>query len=205
MIRNKFRCELISWRRVYQLSHKIACQVTGSGFQPDKIVAIGRGGYIPARILCDFLDIYDLSAIRVEHYKKGIQRKAVARIVDPLCAGVSGQRLLVVDDVSDTGDTFQVAVEHICKFNPQEIKTAVLHHKIVAGFVPDYFAQRVIKWRWLIYPWAMMEDLSAFIRQMENRPSSVKLMARRLKNDYGIRVSGQTLELVLSTLNRDLN
>lgn len=205
MVMSRHRCEVVSWHHVYQLSQKLACQVRDSGFKPDKIIAIGRGGYIPARILCDYLDIYDLSAIRVEHYKKGIQRKAVARVVDPLCVDVPGQRLLVVDDVSDTGDTFQVAVAHIRKFNPQEIKTAVLHHKIVAGFVPDYFAHKVIKWRWLIYPWAMMEDLSAFIRQMENRPSSVKLMARRLKNDYGIRVSGQTLELVLSTLNRDLN
>ena len=200
MINSRLRCELISWRHIYKLSQKLANIITSSGFQPDKVVAIGRGGYIPARILCDFLDIYNLSAIRVEHYKKGMHRKTVARVVDPLCADVSGQRLLVVDDVSDTGDTFQVAVEHIRGFNPLEIKTAVLHHKIVADFVPDYFAHKIIKWRWLIYHWAMMEDLTDFVRQMENRPASAKLIARRLKKDYGINVSGQMLALVMSCL-----
>jgi len=200
MTKQKYHCELISWHRVYQLSYKLACQITDSGFQPDKIVAIGRGGYIPARILCDFLDIYDLSAVRVEHYKKGMHRKAVARIIDPLCVDVSEKRLLVVDDVSDTGDTFRVAVEHVRSFKPREIKTAVLHHKIVADFVPDYFAHRVIKWRWLIYPWAMVEDLTALIQQMEDRTSSIKLMARQLKKDYGINVSRQMLEIVISGL-----
>lgn len=205
MVNSRKRYEIISWHCVHQLSQKLACQIRKAGFRPDKIVAIGRGGYIPARILCDFLDIYDLSAIRVEHYKKGMQRKSQARVVDPLCTDVSGKRLLVVDDVSDTGDTFQVTIEHIRGLNPAELKTAVLHHKIVAGFVPDYFAQRVIKWRWLIYPWAITEDLTALIRQMEKRPSSVKFMAKRLKNDYGIAVSGRVLKLVMSDPGRVLN
>ena len=46
-----FRCELISWRRVYLLARKLAYVINGDNFQPDVIVAIARGGYVPARIL----------------------------------------------------------------------------------------------------------------------------------------------------------
>ncbi len=198
MIAKTIRCEIISWQRVYHLSRKLACLVKESGLQVDTVVAIGRGGYVPARILCDFLDIYQLTSIRVEHYKKGIHREAIARVVDPLSIDITGQQILIVDDVSDSGDTFQIAIEYIAGFHPKEIKTAVMHHKMVSEYVPDYFAQKVIKWRWLTYPWTLMEDLASFMEQMQDRPATVEAMAERLKTDHNITVSRQVLEDAIS-------
>lgn len=200
MTAKKIRCETISWFRVHQLSRRLAYLILASGYRPDKIIAIGRGGYVPARILCDYLDIYQLSSIRVEHYKRGTQREPLARVVDPLRMDLSGQRLLIVDDVSDTGDTFEAAIEHVQERHPEEIKTAVLHHKISATFIPDYISHTVIKWRWLIYPWALMEDLTGFVRQMETPPQSIENLAERLKADYSINISRQVLEDVIALL-----
>ncbi|MEA3291962.1 MAG: phosphoribosyltransferase [Pseudomonadota bacterium] len=181
------RCELVSWHRVSRLAELLAVQVVESGFWPETIIAIGRGGYVPARLLCDLLDIFDLRSLRVEHYT-GTTKHASARVVDPLCGEVEGRRTLVVDDVSDSGDTYRVALEHIESFRPAAIRTAALHHKTVSAYRPDHYAQEVRRWRWLIYPWALKEDLSALIGTMDSPPTDIGGIVKRLQQDFGVRL-----------------
>ena len=117
----------------------------------------------------------------------------------PLAADVTGQRVLLVDDVSDTGDTFRVALEHIReRSTPAEVRTAALHHKVVSHVVPDFYARKMVKWRWIIYPWAVVEDLSAFLESMEPRPRSVEEFAERLARDYQVRMPRRMLLDVLT-------
>ena len=71
--------------------------------------------------------------------------------------------------------TFGLAMEHLWDRGAAEVRTAALHHKVVSSFVPDYYARKVIKWRWIIYPWAIMESLSERIGAMELRPSNTVL------------------------------
>jgi hypoxanthine phosphoribosyltransferase len=157
------------------------------------LIAIGRGGYVPARILADYLGLMALTGIKVEHYQ-GAQKQPVACVKYPLNITVTGCRVLVIDDVSDTGDTFAVTLEHISAFNPAAMRTAALHHKTVSSYRPDYFAEEIKTWRWLIYPWAVIEDISGFIERMEPRPQTVEAAANRLSQDYGLQVPLQTLE-----------
>ena len=80
------------------------------------------------------------------------------------------KRILIVDDVSDTGDTYEAAITHLQDFQPREIRTAVLLHKTTAKYKPDFIARRVVKWRWMIYPWAVIEDLGGFVTRMSPKP-----------------------------------
>ena len=198
----KFQCELISWNLVASLANKLAIQIRQDGFHPDVIIAIGRGGYVPARLLADNLDIMNLTSIKVEHYISGAHRQNNATVKYPLSIDVSGQQVLVVDDVSDSGDTFAVTLQHITeKSTPREIKTAILHHKSVSQFIPDYYASKVIKWRWIIYPWAQVEDIAGFVSEMSPHSSNtLSDIAARLKESYGIQVPDKLLEYVLNTL-----
>jgi hypoxanthine phosphoribosyltransferase len=194
------RCELISWHRVYQLASRLAFTILGSGYQPEVIVGIARGGYVPARILCDFLGVYALTSIRVVHYASGARKKPLAEVTDSLCTDITGKRVLIVDDVSDTGDTYEVAVRHLAGFEPLEIRTAVLLHKTSARYQPDYIGSKVIKWRWMIYPWAVIEDVTGFIERMRPRPRDAEETARRLQSDYGMKLSKTVLHTVLRIL-----
>jgi hypothetical protein len=63
-----FPCQLITWDEAYQLSRRLARQIKSSGFRLDLVVAIGRGGYVPARIVCDVLLHNLLTSIKVEHW-----------------------------------------------------------------------------------------------------------------------------------------
>lgn len=193
------RCEVVSWGRVCHLASKLARKVRASDFHPDIVVAIARGGYVPARLLCDQLDLYNLVSLRIAHYT-GSQKSGPARIVSPLGADIKDKNVLLVDDVSDSGDTLQLALQHIHALGPRELRLAVLHHKQCASLVPDFFAQRVIRWRWITYPWALVEDLSGFVRRMQPSPATIEEAAVRLQQEYRITVSRQVLDDVFALL-----
>jgi len=195
-------CELITWNTVYRLSRTLVGKIRKAEFQPDVVVAIARGGYVPARILCDLLDIGALTSFRIEHYTAGAHREQTALIRYPLAADLRGLQVLVVDDVSDTGDTLELALQHVAERGAAAIKVAVLHHKTVSSFRPDFFAAKVVKWRWIIYPWAVVEDVTGFIRRMARPPDSIDEAAQRLERDYGLRVPRSALEDAYALLKR---
>jgi len=192
------RCELVSWNRFHALARRLAHLIRASGFRPDMIVAIGRGGYMPARILSDFLDVLDLTSFKIEHYHATRKdRRAVVRY--PLNADLGGRRVLLVDDVSDSGDTFALALDHLAACGPPaEVRSAALHHKVVSPYVPDYYAQKVVKWRWIIYPWAVAEDISSIIHAMSPRAADVDEIERRLRANHGIRLPRALLQDILA-------
>ncbi|MCB1125089.1 MAG: phosphoribosyltransferase [Thiobacillus sp.] len=193
-------CELVTWNRFHAQARQLARKVRDSGFRPDILVAIGRGGYMPARVLSDFLDLPDLNTFKVEHYQSTrISRQAVVRY--PLSGSLKGRNVLLVDDVSDSGDTFAAAIRHLKgKGTPAELRTAVLHHKVVSSYTPDYYVQRIVKWRWIIYPWAMAEDLSSLIGAFAKPPWAEDVILERLAADHGIRVTRPLLRDVLAMM-----
>ena len=187
------RCEFISWNRFYALARRLALKIRASGFQPDIIVAIERGGYMPARILSDLLGVTNLAGLRIEHYR-GTHKEPVAVVRYPLSVEVGAQRVLLVDDVNDTGDTFKVALDHLhSRACPCVIRTAALHHKVVSSFVPDLYAVKITQWRWIIYPWAVIEDINVLIRALEPRPDTAESIARELERKHGIRIPQQAI------------
>lgn len=187
-MQRSFKVEFVSWGKITSLAHTLANRIHNSGYRPDIIIAIARGGYVPARLLCDHLDIYNLTSMRVAHYTSGTDKAETARLSMPLSTDVRGLRVLLVDDVDDTGDTLQLALKHINSFNPAEIKVAVLHHKHISSIVPDFYAQKIISWRWLTYPWAVIEDVRGFIQKMEPPPATVEEAIEGIKSEYGLKV-----------------
>jgi hypoxanthine phosphoribosyltransferase len=166
--KERFRCEILSWNRVVRDAKKLSESVKDSGYKPDIVVAIGRGGYVPARILCDYLLMRDLTSIKVEHWGIAATETERAAIKFPLCADIKNKKVLLVDDITDTGDTLRVSLEYLKTFEPKDIKTAVLVHKTCSVIIPDYFVSRVAKWRWIIFPWHIYEDLTGFVKRIKD-------------------------------------
>ncbi len=188
------RCELIAWSEVQRLCLRLATLIRASKYNPDIVVAIARGGFVPARLLCDYLDIMALTSIKIEHYLAGSTKQAQAVIRYPLCTAIENQRVLLVDDVNDSGDTLDVAMRHLLSFQPREVRTAVMHHKTTTHFKVDYLAKTIIKWRWLIYPWAAVEDISDFIQRLSPPPTTWQAAQQQLAQHYGIRISRSQLQ-----------
>ena len=145
------------------------------------------------------MNIYNLTSIRIKHYI-GSDKSETAQLLDPLSIDIQGMKVLLVDDIDDTGDTLQLALDYLKGFNPGEIRVAVLHHKIISSLVPDYFAKKIIRWRWVTYPWAVVEDVLGFVKKMQPRPATIELAIQRTTQDYGIKVSKQVMEDVFRLL-----
>lgn len=192
------RCELISWSTVNKLAHDVAVRIRKARFLPEVVVAIGRGGYIPARLLCDHLNLVELSGIRIVHYTAGAEKQRKAELVEGLNRDLTGKRVLLVDDVSDTGDTLVLGRAHLEEHGAAAIRMAVLHHKQISTIVPDFFGRRILKWRWIVYPWAIVEDATGFIRQMQQCPDNAGEVVRRLQQEHGLHVPLSLVEEILS-------
>jgi hypoxanthine phosphoribosyltransferase len=83
---------------------------------------------------------------------------------------------------------------------PTIIKTAALHHKIVSPIVPDYYGKKILAWRWLIYPWAVIEDLSGLLAAMQPCPATPEEAMRQLESRHGIEAPRRTAEDALAAL-----
>jgi len=203
MNRESFPCDLVTWNEFYDLAKALSRQIKSSGWRPDLVVAIGRGGYVPARVVCDFLVFDLLTSMKVEHWGIAAKKRDQAMVRFPLAVDVSGKKVLIVDDVTDTGDTLSTAVGYVESLGPAEMRTAVLQHKTSSAFLPDYYAEKIVSWRWIIYPWAVHEDLVGFCERVLSgidRPMSADEIIADLKRRFEIEVDLEEMAGVLEDL-----
>ncbi|MBT9612406.1 MAG: hypothetical protein IV108_03960 [Burkholderiales bacterium] len=67
-------------------------------------------------------------------------------------------------------------------------------HKASCPDVPDFYAHKVVKWRWIIYPWAVIEDLTAFLQEAKQPIKNVAAFAKRLQEQHGLHMPKSTLQ-----------
>ena len=109
----KINTKLVSWEEVVDWAYLLSEKIMISGWIPDLIVAISRGGYVPARMVCDFLDIHDLVSIQILHWGRAAEITTKAHVKYPLDIDMHDKKVLIVDDICDTGDSIIVAKEYI--------------------------------------------------------------------------------------------
>jgi len=132
-------------------------KILDSAFQPDIIVGILRGGYIVAKIIGDLLGVNEVGSLEIKFYK-GIGEVSERPIVtQPLVHYVRDRKVLVADDVADSGRTLQVASELVKLHGAREVKTATLYFKPRSIFIPDFYAATTSKW--IVFPWEYAEVL----------------------------------------------
>ena len=164
----RVKTKLVSWDEIVEWSYGLAQIIKKDGYRPDVVVALARGGYVPARLICDFLDIENLLSIQSQHWTEAAKAEEKAIIKFPYQVDLSGHRVLIVDDIVDTGDSLKLARDYIVeKWKPRDIKTAALQWiSSVAKFKPDYYYLEVRDWTWFQYPWTRLEDTYQFIKRM---------------------------------------
>ena len=154
----------VTWDDLQELTESLAGKIMNDEFKPDIIVAVSRGGFDPARILCDQLDVRRLASLQVEYYKGINEVNKEPQILYPLNAGVQGLRVLLVDDVSDSGTSLKAALEHIQAQGAEDLKIATVHIKPWTTFIPDYYSENVD--RWIVYPWEPIESMNSMANKL---------------------------------------
>lgn len=164
-----------SWDEIYELLLNLAIKIRQSGFHPDLIVGVSRGGWAPGRILSDLLANTHTANIKIEFYV-GIGKTARKPIVtQPISEDISNKKVLVVDDVADTGESLLVALDHVRERGAADVKTVTVYHKPHSRFKPDFFAETTSNW--IIFPWERLEATKLLIQEAKaqgHSPESVR-------------------------------
>jgi uncharacterized protein len=151
----------LSYIHIHVTLKALAERIRASGFDPDLMVAIGSGGYIPARILKTFLG-KPILAVGISYYgndKTPQDRPRTIQWIDEVEKKLSGKKILLVDEVDDSRVTLEYCLRELMRHKPAEIAVAVLHNKLKEkrGNFPEnvtrYFVGEELSDLWICYPW----------------------------------------------------
>jgi len=184
-----FKCHLYNWNDISKLCKELAKKIKASGYRVDVIVAVARGGWVPARILADLLEIKELYSVKTEHWGMVATITGEAKITQPLNVSLDGKNVLIVDDVADTGETIKIVREHVKNLMAKDIRIAVIDYKKTSKFIPDYYAAEMEGWKWIVYPWSLKEDIKGLIADRAKKIDE----AVRILEEHGIRLSHEEL------------
>ena len=198
---DSFECEVMSWELFEKLAMNVAKSIRKDGFQPDFMVGLARGGWVLSRVLCDFLGVKDLVSLKVEHWGVTATPDGKAQIRYPFDIDLTGKNVLVVDDITDTGESMLVAVEYVKSKNPASIKTAALRHIDGSKFTPDYYGD-VISWRWVVFPWNFVEDMCNLVPKASEDTNSLDEIKKRMKERFNVDLSTEQIESINEELKR---
>jgi hypoxanthine phosphoribosyltransferase len=187
--------EAPGWDEIYQMLLDLAQQIRKDQYKPDIIVGVSRGGWPPARVMSDLLQNPNLANMKVEFYKDIGVRNKKPRITQPVTMEVVGKRVLVVDDVSDTGQSLRIVANHLRRKPVKELRVCTIYMKPQSIFRPDYYARTTRKW--IIFPWERLEAVHLISKRFRDERTRVSSTVRALKE------SGMSARLVRQLLRID--
>jgi hypoxanthine phosphoribosyltransferase len=145
--------EILTWELFGTATRELAHMIHADGFEPDIVVAIARGGLTVAGALSYALDVKNCGAMNVEFYTGVDERLDVPVVLPPALdlVEVEGLKVLVADDVADTGHTLKLVREVLAQ-HVAEARTVVLYRKPRSVVEPTYVWKETD--RWINFPWS---------------------------------------------------
>lgn len=194
-------CITPSWQEMQDYAKKTSENIKKSKFRPDVIIGLSRGGLVPARLFCDYLHIKNCYTIKVDHWGITATKDGQAKLTQNLDMDLTDMNVLIVDDITDTGQSMEVAKKYLEELNPKKVKTATLIHLKDSKYVPDFFGIER-EWAWIIFPWNFQEDLVNLTNKMfDSHPDlTVEEIIIKFKEDHKTDVSKEDVEETLKQI-----
>ncbi|MDD1756264.1 MAG: phosphoribosyltransferase [Methanomassiliicoccales archaeon] len=189
----------MTWEEISRWTLDVARQIQDCRCKPTVIIGLTRGGWIPARMLCDHLNVKKLYAVKTEHWGVTANQDGKALLTQELNAKIKGEQVLIVDDITDTGESLKLAIAHVRDLTPDSIQTASLLHITHSKIEPDFYSLRVEErdWTWFIFPWNLHEDLRTILPKTLYEGKTEDEIRKAFKDQFQIEVSE---DLVRGTL-----
>ena len=147
--------ENLTWEVFGEASRYLSQQIVESGWFPDLIVGVARGGLIPAGAIGYAIGVKEMGAINVEFYTDIGQTLPEPILLDPQLDtdSLQDKKVLVVDDVADSGKTLDLVV-NLLEQTASEVKSAVIYTKPTTIFEPDFSWKKTDQW--INFAWSVL-------------------------------------------------
>jgi len=145
--------EILTWELFGVASRELATMVADDGYDPSMILSIARGGLLIGGAMGYALAVKNTYTMNVEFYTGVDERLEVPRILPPApdFVDLADAKILIVDDVADTGHTLK-SVQEFCAGKVGEVRTAVIYEKSHSVVQCDYVWRRTDLW--INFPWS---------------------------------------------------
>lgn len=145
--------ETLTWEQFGEASRELARRVLADGFVPDVVVAIARGGLLPAGAIAYGLGVKNCGALNVEFYTGVGTVLDTPEVLRPALdvEYLQGRRVLLVDDVADSGRTLALAVRML-RDRGADLRSVVIYTKPTTIERPDYSYKDTDLW--IDFPWS---------------------------------------------------
>ena len=143
----------MAWEDLGSAARALAEQVAADGYEPDIILGIARGGLLVAGAISYALGVKNTYTMNVEFYTGVDERLDAPMILPPVpdLVDLGEARILIADDVADTGRTLAL-VQEFCSGKVAEVRCAVLYEKSQSVVKCEYVWERTD--RWIVFPWS---------------------------------------------------
>jgi hypoxanthine phosphoribosyltransferase len=154
--------EVMTWADLGTGSRTLAQMVVDDGYRPDIVLAIARGGLLVAGALGYALGVKNTFTMNVEFYTGVDERLELPMILPPVpdLVDFADTRVLIADDVADTGATLAL-VQEFCEGKVAEVRCAVLYEKPRSTVRCEYVWRRTEQW--IVFPWSAHDPVEAGI------------------------------------------
>ena len=170
--------EVPTWDQIYEMLLNLVEKIRKNGFKPDIIVGVSRGGWPPARVLSDLMGNPNLANVRAEFYLGVAETKEEPVLTQPVSMKVASKKVLVVDEVADTGKSLKLVKEHIIEQDATEVKIATVYYKPWSIVKPDYYEKETS--RWIVFPWETKETVRKIVKKCKKTGKPIGEEAAKL-------------------------
>jgi len=171
-MKSELEFEVPTWNQIYDMLLNLTEKIRKNGFKPDIIVGVSRGGWPPARVLSDLMGNSNLANVRAEFYLGVAETKEEPVLTQQVSMEVAGKKVLVVDEVADTGKSLKLVKEHIIEKGATEVKIATVYYKPWSIVKPDYYERETSCW--IVFPWEIKETVRKIVKRCREKRKSIE-------------------------------
>jgi len=168
-----------SFSQLEALTYQVSRQVLTKDDCFDVIVTLAKGGWPMTRSLVDFTGIREIASIGVKFYSGINQKLLKPEVYQDLPIAVSGKKILLFDDVADSGGSLLFVKELLKKRKAKLIRTATLFYKPHSIVKPDFFATTTKAW--ILFPFEKCEMGKLLCQKWQNQGVLPKEISSRCK------------------------
>jgi uncharacterized protein len=164
-----------------ELGHEVftlSQRILDSGLKFDRVVALAKGGLTFSRTIVDYLAMKELSSIQIEFYTGIGEINKTPVIIQSLPISIRNERILIFDEVVDSGESMKMAMQYLQYHGCKEVHTATIALKPWSTFNVDFFAFDTDAW--ILFPHENRESIQLLQKMWQKKGDSEAQIVKQL-------------------------